>query len=232
MSKSTFDKTKKRVSKMLKIYNKVLSREITNRADRELYTVTNNPSKYTIEFDQLKRDFPDTFRIYLKEILISYESLREFDLEGKQLLLAGNKEIVLLDCFTLCLDVIIEHLKELLIPESEIQEQPQKFEKLKPGEKILIIHYLKIESLKPCQLGLKPGVFFLSRLLDINPDSIKNPISNLDDYTTNPLTKGQAGAICRTLEKVKSFFDNSDLNEISKIIEIRINELKRILGKD
>lgn len=130
------------------------------------------------------------------------------------------------------LDSIVEFFIELP-DEPEIQQTPPKFEKLGNIEKILIIHYLKIESLNRYQYHLKPGVFFLSRLLDLNPESIKNPVLKISDYTTKNIdSASQARNLYPILEKVKSFFDNSELPEISKVIEIRINELKRISGKD
>ena len=118
----------------------------------------------------------------------------------------------------------------------EIQEQPEtplKYEKLKPIEKTLIMYYLKIDCLTPYQMGLKPGNYFLSRLLDINPESIKKPLSKLPDYTTNnKLTESQARNLYPILEKVKQFFDESELFKISKVIEERIKQLRFISGKD
>lgn len=189
------------------------------------------PPRYTIEFDQLKKDFPDVYKHYLNIFLVQYETLEYLFAKAD----ISNTKVKILDIKALfiCIDDIIKHLNRLLSPENEIQDQPQKFEKLKPIEKILIIHYLKIESLKRYQYHLKPGVFFLSRLLDINPESIKNPVLKLSDYTTTNIdSEYKARNLYPTLEKVKSFFENSDLNEISKVIEIRINELKVISGKD
>jgi len=187
-----------------------------------------NPDNYEkylniffIEFDEIWESFNDLIT-RVCEPLFSTGIMNTFDIH------IGNKANTGLNIIS----ATKRHIIELIIPETETQEQPQKFDKLKPIEKLLIINYLKIESLKRCQFGQKSGVFFLSRLLDINPESIKNPLNKLDDYTANELTYPQAANIYPILEKVKLFFDNSELKGISKEIEIRINALKRQLGKD
>lgn len=158
----------------------------------------------------------------------SEDMIDEIELEDSE----GQDFIDGIDYLSGTLDFIVEFFYDLP-DEPEIQKQPQKFEKLGAIEKILIVHYLKIESLQRYQYHLKPGVFFLSRLLDINPESIKKPVLKISDYTINQIdSESQARNLFPTLEKVKSFFDNSDLNEISKEIETRIKELKRISGKD
>jgi hypothetical protein len=187
--------------------------------------------KITLEIDQFVKEYPEN-NIYLEEFLRKYEKLNK---SIKNFLKSNEKpqNEPFNQMFKSDISKIIEHLKGLLNPESDIQEPPQKFEKLKPFEKILIFHYLNGENkLFKYPLNSKSGKYFLSRLLDINPDSIKNPVNNISDYTTNKVTQKQAESFCKILEKVKLFFDKSDLNEISKVIETRINELKRISGKD
>lgn len=182
-----------------------------------------NPDNYKIYFNRFLDKLNDCLqRLNEPRVPFGIGEIRKFD----------SEEARMADIVLGCISDAIQHIKELLKPETETQEPPQKFVKLKPIEKLLIIDYLKIDSLKRCQLGQKPGVFFLSRLLDINPESIKKPLLKLNDYTTIELTDSQAANIYPTLEKVKLFFDESELNEISKVIQIRINVLKRQLGKD
>lgn len=197
------------------------------------------PMMHIIEIDLFKKEFPDTFLLYLDffhdwySMLLSDMELMESEIElyndfdKKQRL--SNPVNVLVSW----LDIIVTHIEKIIQPENEIEEPITKVEKIKPFEKILIFHYLneKKELLK-YPLNSKSGKYFLSRLLDINPESIKNPVANISDYTMNKVTEKQAEPLFKTLEKVKSFFDNSDLTEISKVIETRINELKRISGKD
>lgn len=132
-------------------------------------------------------------------------------------------------------------IDEISTPEIEVMEKPQKFETLKPIEKILIVYYLnqqnKLFNNPINQLSLNSGKYFLSRLLDINPDSIRNPVLKISEYTTmnithKEMTQQKALNLYPTLNTVKTFFDNSELFEISKVIETRINELKRKSGKD
>jgi len=164
--KSTYDKAKKRASYMQKIHYKVYSGEITNKADRKFYAVVNNPFKYTIEFDQLKNEFPDTFRIYLQQFLQDYEYIKtnnedyktdnkEFRLDPPNSQDSKMKDIQLsmFEVFSYSLDVIIKHLTELLTPEAEAQEstkptaQPKGQTQLNRNQTGLLFWYLREKSL-------------------------------------------------------------------------------------
>lgn len=187
--------------------------------------------KFMSDIDCIKKEYPDSYKNYL--------SVFEERLSGLLVALNDSPKVPYnVDESRTVIGISntlrgeLEYLTKILTSESAPQEPPKKLERLKPIEKLLIIDYLKIDSLKRFQLGQKPGVYFLSRLLDINPESIKNPLQKLDDYTTDKLTDSQAANIYPTLEKVKLFFDNSELKGISKEIEIRINALKIQLGKD
>ncbi len=99
-------------------------------------------------------------------------------------------------------------------------------------EKLLILHYLEIDSLKRTILNSKPGINFISKFLEINPDSIKKPFAKIEDYTTNPATRSRAEQLFPTLEKIYQFFIDSDLQRIADKIKPRISELRKIAGKD
>jgi len=244
MSESIYEKIENRISTLNNIIFgfSVNGKDVVYTLDDYVQfcggiVVSNESQSYIIEFDQFIRENQDPakYEKYLNTFLEKYVVLdSQFDK-----LLSWQINYVVISDITLksrCIKQIIEHLKGLLNPENEIQATPQKFEKLLPIEKILIVYYLnqnnKLFNNPLNQLSLKSGKYFLSRLLDINPDSIKNPVKNISDYTINKVTEKQAESFYKTLEKVKSFFDNSELNEISKVIETRINELKRISGKD
>ena len=177
---------------------------------------------------ELRRKVVKYLPTFYDEDIINEDMIDEIELEDSERLDFIDE----IEQLSGTLDLIVEFFDDLP-DEQGLPKQPQKFEKLGAIEKILIIHYLKIETLKRYQYHLKPGVFFLSRLLDINPESIKKPALKISDYTINQIdSESQARNLFPILEKVKSFFDNSDLNEISKEIETRIKELKRISGKD
>jgi hypothetical protein len=203
--------------------------------------------KITFEIDQFVKENPKTFEKYITKFLSQYLVLQKHlhrniksRVEIQELINNfdkypdfNNLESIHYYGLSGKIDKIVNHLNGLLNPEPEIQEPPQKVEKLKPFEKIIIFHYLNEKNkLFKYPLNSKSGKYFLSRLLDINPESIKNPVDNITDYTTNKVTEKQAEPLFKTLEKVKSFFHNSDLYEISESIELRIKELKRISGKD
>jgi hypothetical protein len=230
------------VSFYKQIVNDLINKKQFNRIDL-VFSLDHN--KITYEFDLLKRELPETYKEKLKPILSDYEWINHLHdnlyqpnnqndekREFNEYSITNDNEYFI-DHLSRCLKHIIYYLKGMLNPETGIQEMPQKFEKLKPFEKILIFHYLNERNkLFKYPLNSKSGKYFLSRLLDINPDSIKNPVSNISDYTTNKVTEKQAESLYKTLETVKSFFDNSELFEISKVIEPRINELRIKAGKD
>lgn len=187
-----------------------------------------SPCDYTIEFDQFKIEFPQTHKKYLQSFLDQYEALNQYYSE-----MAYYHRDLIIGYLSSCIKEIIFYLKGLLNPENEIQEKSQKFEKLGETEKILIFYYLNEKNkMFKYPLNSKSGKHFLSRLLDINPVSIKNPVLKISDYTTNQVTERQALDLYPRLQKVKTFFDNSELFEISKVIETRINVLKQKAGKD
>ncbi len=99
-------------------------------------------------------------------------------------------------------------------------------------EKLLIINYLNIDSLKNYQFQQNPGKVFLSNLFEINPESIIKAFNKIDDYTKNNVSNKQAEQFIPTLRKVKQFFIDSELNKIASNVEIRINELLKFAGKD
>lgn len=197
-----------------------------------------DPYLFTIEFDELKKEYPDTYPKYITKFYNTYKSLfgmfEALDLPKNN---ENEYEHPYINSLSNCLQHIIEHLQEMLKPENEVRKKLTKEERLIPIEKILIVYYLnqskKLFNNPIGQFNSKPGKYFLSKLFDINPDSIKNPAKKVSEYTTDIIeTQQKALNLYPTLEKVKLFFDNSDLNDISKIIELRIKELRIKAGKD
>ncbi|MBV5313197.1 MAG: hypothetical protein JZU47_07860 [Prolixibacteraceae bacterium] len=238
MSESIYDKAKRRLLTINNILSEYTTIEIKTIDIHKKYQTVFDPLEYIIEFDQLKKEYGNDSVRYLNRFLALYESSESLLIDSdRSKLNEHTKPITEISDFVFnplsnCLKQIIEHLNRLLNPEPEIQETPQKFEKLGAIEKILIVHYLKIESLKRYQYHLKPGIFFLSRLLDLNPDSIKKPVLKVLEYTTENIdSDSKARNLITTLKTVKSFFDSSELKEISKVIETRINELEIKSGK-
>jgi hypothetical protein len=229
MNESTYDKINNHFEQLFTNYMIFQNKDDGGDYGKETVVFDEHTEfQLCLEIDEFVKEYPDTNKKYLIPIQEKYRELFA-ELSG---LFKNEKIPNKIRNLYFVVGYIDEHLTELLTPKNEIQEQPQKFEKLKPSEKILIIHYLEISSLKRYLFNSKSGTFFLSRLLDINPVSIKKPLFKLDDYTTNKLTEGQARTIFPVLEKVKSFFDYSELNELSKVVETRMKELKIILGKD
>lgn len=196
-----------------------------------------NRLKIISEIDQFVKEYPDTFKKYLQVFANQYFFL--FNQVLEYLIPDSDTEKSRLhDRLVIDISFIIEHLNGLLNPEKEIQEQPeppQKFEPLQPIEKILILHYLKFTPLNNSLLSLRNKEFIFSRLFGINENSIKKPLSKIREYTEYikpKINEDQAEQFYPVLEKrVKPFFDESNLFEISKVIETRINELKTIAGK-
>jgi hypothetical protein len=206
-----------------------------------------DPIKMCLKIDKFVRKNPN--KKYSQELLIKYLSLQvsikkyvselipNYNYDERNL---NDYPQAVFDLFA-AVDYITEYLKGLLNPEDVIQEQPQKFEKLKPIEKILIIHYLKIDSLKPInsQLHIKPGIHFISRLFDINTSSIKDAVLKIANYTTDDnsgklpkIEANTANQYIPILKNVKSFFEDSDLKNISKEVGKRIEVLNEISGKN
>ena len=168
-----FDRITGSFSQLSKIFEKMLTDRHSGLHLCE-YPETKKIDQFKIcsEIDQFKIKYPDTHLKYLRQLLIEYTTLMfskdEFIAEylpeyGKEFIDPYGYDVL----FT-TIDYIVDHLKDIfkiedvrdmLNPETSIFETPQKFETLKPIEKILIIHYLKIESLKRYQYHLKPGVF-------------------------------------------------------------------------
>ena len=232
MSESIYEKVNNRIDVFGEIVQDLVSNpEIQESIYKKYGKDILDHLKYISEIDQFKKEFHENNERYLKDFLDRYERIRMFlafpDKSFKDRKSMENHGLLV------CINQIIEHIEGLINPELGIQEPPQKFEKLKPFEKILIFHYLNEKNkLFKYPLNSKSGKYFLSRLLDINPESIKNPVDNISDYTTNQVTEKQAESFYKTLGKVKTFFDESELFEISKVIETRINVLKKKAGKD
>lgn len=193
-------------------------------------------AKVLFEIDIFVRENPDIYKKHLISFQSKFENVRKrictYVLENEEAVhkkYDGNSHIALI--LASHLRKIKNYLTELLNPETEIQEQPQKFEKLLPIEKILILHYLKFEG-SSLKYTLAEKEFTLSRLFDIKEGSIKNPLSKVRDYTEYHVDPKPAEQYFPRLQKVKLFFDESKRYEISKVIETRINELKKIAGKD
>lgn len=185
----------------------------------------------SMEFEEFKVQYPDTYKKYLGDFLTEYLQLQS---ETSQVVCSNENMRYIPSVSKFCKDIdyIVDYLEEMVTPEDNLPETYLKFEKFQPIEKLLIWHYLNLDSLKLYQYNLKAGVFFLSRLLDINPESIKKPLSKLNIYTaSNELTPSQARSIYPTLEKVKAFFDESELSKLSTVIEARITELQMKSGK-
>ena len=205
------------------------------------YVEQTNPLTYTFEFDQLKKEYPDPeiYRKYLIDVLERYEWLKSLFVEPDKS--ANQFKRMNIDLLLNSINQIIKYLKGLINPETETQEQPQKFEKLKPIEKILIVHYLKIDSLKPIssQLHISTGINFISRLFDINQSSIRDAVKKIANYTTDDNTGKLPKIEAKTanqyipiLKNVKSFFEKSDLISISEEVGKRIEVLNEISGKN
>lgn len=246
VGEAVFDRCCNRWHKFNKLYHRITDDKISNSEFSDELG-EDDPLKSLIELDQLKKEFPETYELYLESILDWYEGLaseieRDIDKCTRSTEEEFEMECMLEEIYGQ-IRLIIPHLYEVLKldPENELHtplddnfhKTHVKFERLSPVEKLLIIHYLKIDSLRRLPYGFKPGVYFLSRLLDINPESIKKPSYKLENYTTEEkLTEPQARSLYPTLEKIKTFFDNSELYEISKVVEVRISKLKNISGKD
>ena len=86
-----------------------------------------NPHRYTIEIDNLRNQYPDTYEIYINEFSqIGQTCLAGVDRHvseyGKE-----RKYTYFIDYFysTKCLRYIVDHLEIMLFPETEIQESKE-----------------------------------------------------------------------------------------------------------
>ena len=116
-----------------------------------------------------------------------------------------------------------ESLKESI--QNEDENKPI-ISTLDPIEKLLVAHYLDIA--KPNYTNYKDGINFYSRLFGINPNSLKNNMNRIANYTTDddkPLTLQSCTQRLIPLKKVKKFFDDSGMKKESKLVDDRINHL-------
>lgn len=184
------------------------------------------------EFEEFKKVYPKNYKVYLADVLVDYEMLRD---DATTVLAEFEDRRNTLGAVKFCRDIefLIDRLKDMITSDDESHESFPESEKFTPTEKLLIWHYLHPNSLMfGYQYQLKPGIYLLSNLLGIKPESIKRPLLKLDEYTVKKnLTASQARGFCPTLEKVKSFLDESGLPEISKKVQERITELESISGK-
>lgn len=185
----------------------------------------------SMEFEEFKRQYPDTYKKVLADFLKEYIQLQS---QCEQYITSQEKFRNKLDVikYVKDIDYLVDYLQGMVKPDDEVAETYLKSDKLLPIEKLLILHYLAVDSLRTCIFSSKAGKFFLSSLLDINPESIKKPLSKLVDYTANnELTPKQASSLYPLLERVKAFFDESELSKISAVIETRLTELQMKSGK-
>lgn len=137
MSESIYDQVKNRIANLLRIYSMFVS--YTKRFEDkdpieyynnhpELEIISKDRYKVYIEIDQFVKEYPDTYKIYFdEEILPKYKTLLE--LINKQLQILNNRnpenKWLFIEYFKINIEYIINHLEELLNPETAIQQQPK-----------------------------------------------------------------------------------------------------------
>lgn len=131
MSKSIYDKTIKSLSIFHQTVTDLVNKKTVNRIDLA-FSLDHN--KITSEFDLLKREFPETYKKYLKHLLNNYELINHIH---DNLLKTSNKndeEIEFneneyhIDHLSRCLKQIIYYLKGMLKAEILTPQQNEGIE--------------------------------------------------------------------------------------------------------
>jgi hypothetical protein len=129
LSETLYERAKNRMDSFLTVYCEIGIEDRSVNQIEVIYEKFKNelhPYSYTIQFDQLKKDFPDTYKKYLESFLSGYNLIPTvFSKFSPKERPKESLEYLLYKRLNRCSETIIEHLKELLNSESEIPPQLQ-----------------------------------------------------------------------------------------------------------